>query len=372
MMFGQGIQAISEKVSAAINDAALGRCEWSDVCSALTSTFPGSYAALFNQNFVRSGISFAVADGIEDKHLNSFLTHYSNVNPWQKVLAHAPNGAILVSQRDAPANRFRDSEFYNDWMRAVGDFDASVGFRLRGGDDDEIICLPVHYSERLSEAYDATLQAVMGNVQRSLVNAVQIATYIRGSSEQVAARSALTALSNTIAFVVDNRMKLVDANQKALDAFSNGSPTTCRQGIVRFVQASTATALANCLRNCPSDFTGKRLTMVGDEQWLISVNHLPPAILNGLIRSRPQFLIQVHKLAAQSDTVDGDLLVEAYGLTPSEVQLCGQLAAGLMLADAAKLNCISYENARQKLKSIFRKTGTGSQSDLKSLLRLLR
>ncbi|KEQ04793.1 hypothetical protein GV67_21700 [Pseudorhizobium pelagicum] len=215
------------------------------------------------------------------------------------------------------------------------------------------------------------MELVMLETRRSLINSLQIASYVRDTADTGAAKSALTAVVRATAFVTDQDLRPLEANQAAVDAFRSGRPVSCRQGTVRFAQSSFTTRVLHLLRTSPADLAGKLLMRLGDEQWVVSVNQLPRTDGSGLIRGRRQFLIQIHKLAIESEDLDDGLLVSAYGLTPSEVRLCRALAAGAMLPDAAVLVQISYENARQKLKSIFRKVGVSSQADLKSLLRLI-
>lgn len=363
------IEEFSEDLSAAINDATLGRRDWSEVCAYLTTAFPGTYAAILNQNFVRPEVNFAVSSGIEESHFRSFLTHYSYVNPWRKFWEHAKSGSIIVSERDAPARNYADTAFYNEWMRAVGDFDAAIGLRLRV-DDEQIIYVPVHFSEKLADSYTSRLDAVMQSIRRSLTNSLQVASYMREPLEQAAAKSALIDRGN-IACVIDDGMLLLEANQKAVDTFSVGYPVRCRLGRVRFATPSMDASLMAAIRTRPRDLTGKFVMTTGNDQWLITINQLPRAAIVSLVKGQKQFLLQVHKLAPQKGKVDGVLLFEAYKLTPSEIQLCRALAGGLLLAEAVKLNGISYENGRQKLKSIFKKTGVSSQVELNSLLRLL-
>ncbi len=53
-----------------------------------------------------------------------------------------------------------------------------------------------------------------------------------------------------------------------------------------------------------------------------------------------------------------------YGLTPSQARLADRLATGLTLSEAAGQLGITTASARQYLKVIFQKTGTGSQAQL--------
>lgn len=363
----QTVRDISEEISSRISEASLGRGEWSAVCSGFTAAFPGSFAALLNQNFARPEVSFARVDGLDEQYLQSFISHYSYVNPWRRFWEFAPNGAICISERDDPAEKYKNGIFYNEWLRLTGDYDASIGLRLQV-EDNYIIYLPVHFPDRLSGAYEQKLEAVMVNTRRSLTNAIQIASYIRHSSDTAIAKSALVDRTNTIAFVVDGRLRLQDANQHALNSFTGDGPVQCRQGTIRFAKPEIGVRLATVLLENPHDFASKRIMPLGEERWLISVNQLPITVPPSLLRGRQQFLIQMVDLGAPNSRFDGDLLAQAYKLTSTEIRLCRALAGGLLLTDAAKCTGISYENARQKLKSIFRKTSVSNQSELKLLL----
>lgn len=370
MRIDRTVHDISEEISSRISEASLGRAEWSAVCSGFTAAFPGSFAALLNQNFARPEVSFGRVDGLDEQYLHSFISHYSYVNPWRRFWEFAPNGAICVSERDDPAEKYKDSVFYNEWLCSTGDYDASIGLRLQV-EDDYVIYLPVHFSDRLSGAYERKLEAVMVNTRRSLTNAMQIASYLRDSCDSAVTRSALVDRTNAIAFVVDNRSRLLDANQQAVNSFGHEGPVQYRQGIVRFAKPEMSIWLAKVLFETPHDFASKKIMSVEEKQWLISINQLPITTPSSLLRGRQQFLIQVIDLGAPNSGFDGDLLAQTYKLTSTEIRLCRTLAGGLLLAEAAKCTGISYENARQKLKSIFRKTGVFSQSELKLLLTLL-
>jgi len=62
------------------------------------------------------------------------------------------------------------------------------------------------------------------------------------------------------------------------------------------------------------------------------------------------------------------VLLQAFGLAPSEARLAAQIAAGRTLPELAQAEAISRETLRSRLKSIFDKTGTSRQSELVLLL----
>jgi DNA-binding CsgD family transcriptional regulator len=59
-----------------------------------------------------------------------------------------------------------------------------------------------------------------------------------------------------------------------------------------------------------------------------------------------------------------DLLQCHFSLTPAEARLALHLVAGETLRSAAVKLSITYETARSRLKSIFKKTGTCRQAEL--------
>jgi DNA-binding CsgD family transcriptional regulator len=59
-----------------------------------------------------------------------------------------------------------------------------------------------------------------------------------------------------------------------------------------------------------------------------------------------------------------ETLQRLYGLTPSQARLADRLATGLTLSEAAGQLGVTTASARQYLKMIFQKTGTGSQAQL--------
>ncbi|MNW20108.1 hypothetical protein D3C71_2203510 [compost metagenome] len=62
------------------------------------------------------------------------------------------------------------------------------------------------------------------------------------------------------------------------------------------------------------------------------------------------------------------MLRELYGLTPAETRLATRLACGEGLPEASRQMRIRHETARTQLKSIFLKTGCGSQARLTQML----
>lgn len=364
-----GIAEITVDVSEAINAAAFGHLPWQDVCSRLLDYFPGAYVALLNQNIGDGTFNFAVLEGIERRSLNSYLQYYASVNPWRRFWQGDGRGEILVTERDDPTFQYRQGEFYRDWMKPMGDYDAAVGMRLQL-DNEEVVYLPVHYPTRLSEAYDGALERVMVNLRPSLLNAYRLARLARDVGERQSILSALVGRGNRITFVMDDRLKVREANETAIDAFAKGYPVACRHGRLHLVDTKLEQRLTRWLSEAsfkPQDQCETFVLKSEKGAWTGAINQLPLVVLNGLIAPRPLYLFQLREIAAPHRP-SRSLLVAAFGLTPVEVALCCSLAEGRSVEEAALDNRISFENARQRLKSIFRKLGINRQVELANIL----
>lgn len=366
----QELGSVVSEISEEIRRASWGLSDWQDVCRSFTRLFPGSYCAMLNQNLARPDFGFQVSDGLDERHFNDFLTHYGFVNPWQNFWRNAPSGGIIVAERDEPISLYQDGEFYNDWMRRVGDYDAAVGMKV-GVYRDELIYLPIHYSTRLADPYDRELEYVMTGIRPVLFEAVRLKQQLRDIGERHNALAALVDRNDSIAFVIDETLRLREANPAAILEFKLGSTVHCINERIRFCNPSFNDRLQSaCAALFAHGQQSRRqlLLRLVDRIALISVSRLPDVIAGGLLSVRPQFLVQITDPHRTDSRPDKEVLSELYDLTPREAEFCCSLATGLTLQQACIANRISYETGRQRLKTIFEKTGRHSQAQLRLLL----
>ena len=362
---------ISEAICEAINDATFLNGDWQEVCRRFVHACPETYIAILNHNKRDDKLGYAVAAGLDTGHFSDFLDYYASINPWRHFWQNAPSGTIAVAERDDPVSQFRESEFYNDWMCKVGDFDASVGLRLEV-DIYESIVIPIHYSPRLSQDYGPLLEQVMGQVKDSLLNVSRVLRLSRQVGENCAAAAALVDQAGSVAFVLDRDLKVLNANREAEQAFAEGTLVRFRSGRAIFLNESLQKQICAKLRYSPELFENlhaRYFLNFADHRWLVTLNQLP-ASSHGLLRNKAQYLCRIEKITPLH-TPSYALLIEAFELTAKEAELCCLLCAERSLSRAASLASISYENARQRMKSIYRKTGAMSQADLMMLLRRL-
>lgn len=370
MRDSKALSEIVKTIAYEIDAAATGLSSWERVCKRFVECFPGSYASVLNQNFVSPEFSFQAVENLEANHLQSYVQHYAFINPWNSFWKTARSGSILVSQRDNPASQYHKGEFYNDWMRRTGDFESAVGLKLQV-DKAETVYLPVHYALNLAETYDKELEFVLANIRPSLQNALQLKRMLRQIGETASAQAAIVGRMARIALVVDHTMRLREANPLATSAFSKGAFISCRGNRIVFSDAKFTETVQKICRSLAQDlnYSPPKLTFeFRGNFWLTTFLRLPDVAVGGLVASRPLLLIQITDIYGPDAQPDLLPIIKAFGLTPTESALCKALSSGLALVDAASQIRISYENARQRLKSVFQKTGTSSQVELRLFL----
>lgn len=370
MTDGETLGRIAAEIAEDVRAATWGGAEWADVCRAFTRRFPGSYCAIYNQNVESDDCAFFVSDGLSQEHITSFATHYAPLNPWEEFWTKARNGTIIVSERDDPAARYRHTEFYNDWMKRTGDFDTAVGMRLYGN-QRELLYMPVHYGRGLSEAYDRAIEQVMMRLRPVFFEAIEVKKQVRAVGEQQNARTALIDRNADIAFVIDETLVLHDANARAIEAFRRGAPVRCHGHRVSLSDSAGHQQLrAACaaMLKAEAGVKSRFLIRSAGGSMVTSLARLPTVAVGGLLAALPQFVVQIADPRRPPERPDGSMLIPLFGLTPAEAMLCCLLADGLQFPEACKSAGVNYETGRARLKSIFLKTGTHSQAELRVLL----
>ena len=106
--------------------------------------------------------------------------------------------------------------------------------------------------------------------------------------------------------------------------------------------------------------------------WQVSFAPLPAMLASSVLTlffTRSMVLVLIRDLDARLRR-HGDLSAFAlqYGLTRAEIMFCERLAQGDSLAETAGVLGIKVETARDRVKSIFHKTGTHRQGQLVAML----
>ncbi|MQX09614.1 helix-turn-helix transcriptional regulator [Sinorhizobium fredii] len=366
------ISAITHSVSEKVDAAALGAIGWDDVARSLTKSFPRSVCALLNFNTAENWLNFEATDNIEPAFVKSYAEHFAPLNPWTPIWRSVPSGTVLVAEESCPTSMFTKTEFYNDWMRPQKNNEGAVGVKIDGGRD--LIHLSLHYPLAVAGTYDFATAEVLRRIRGSLLRSINVGRLLQVQTEAAVARSALVERGSCAAFVVDGDRRVRLANEHA-EKLSSGSVVKQRHGIASLSDPH----MDRCLREGVWALS-RRLPVllsrlhfcVDGQNWQVSLASLPAVVSGGstsLVLADSLVLILVKNLDARSrDAAVWSALGAKFSLTPSEIVFCQRLASGASLAEVAQALGISKETARNRVKSIFHKTGTHRQGELVAML----
>lgn len=364
--FDEGrIAAIAATAAEALELAAFGAEPWELVLKLLNAAFPNAYFALMNQDFLNDRMNQGIAWNIDPALLESYGEYYAFINPYQALWTSVKSGGILNSEAMYPVRNIRSTEFYNDWLFKAEGRTAGIGLKIDASPTDTIY-LPMHSPESHIKHYARPFTEILTRLRGPLERAIRISRALQEAGDGIAARVALAGNDREPAFVVDGSLRLLDANAAASALLQRPGFISLRGGRLVFRDKVLAERLAHLAGNMASSALSQtsRLGWDGGGKWLIALTRLPVDPVQRIIAPRAQILITLRDLAQKQAGGDLREFARLFHLTPAETRLAAALGDGMSLGDAATSLGITFETARQRLKQVFRKTGTARQSEL--------
>lgn len=359
------------RIEETIERAGLGLTRWEEVSSAVVQLFPGSFCCIISQNFAEVCVNFNANCGIEEKYISSYADYYSAINPWNDYWSRMRSGEPIIARLHAPIESFENTEFVNDWLYPQKGFDAAVGRKLVAAGGDHVF-VAQHFPKKFIDSYEPSILRAHDRIAPTLIRAVEMNRIISRQEADAVSAAALVARGAGPALVVDSRLNVIEANAAATAAFREGALLSLKRNVLKLRDEDAGRWLKAAAKALFGRFppTSTRYVVLREERaWKISLAVVPEhdPRRNLYIFPRRLLLVLVEDLFRAERRGGDDLLAEAFRLTPSEIRLCRALTEG-SLAEAADRLGITRETARDRLKSVFHKTGTHRQAELVALL----
>ncbi len=298
---------------------------------------------------------------------DSYRQHYSELNPWVQPLRAAPSGTVLISESDCPSSNFSHTEFY-DWLPR--DLRAAAALILETNREN-LAFVGVNYGIGQADTYDSPMSALLRGISSPLSRSMQAARLFGRTVDRERSAAALVSRSGDLACVVDQQLRVRDANNVAEQEFRRRKLVAMRAGGFFVTAPGINNWLADTIRLLAAGMEPQTATRIffADGSYQIGVVPLPRSKgSRSLFSGGPLFLVVVRNLTRPAGTGTMADLGAAFGLTAAEQKLCDLLLLGNSLKEAADILGIAFETVRQRLKAIFHKTGTHKQSELIALL----
>lgn len=358
------------ELSEMADQAGQGRLHWQDFTQTLVGIVPGTLGSLMHSQADASRAIVAPV-GYDPELVRSYGEHFVAVNPWNSFWAAADFGKVYTSSKTAPSRRYKNTEFYEDWLMKLDGRAEGIGIKMSAMRDD-VLSILLHLPDKALDDAEALYERVLSGVSAAVTRAISFNLMLHATAEKAAAVAALVERLPDTAVVLDASLNIIDANAAAEASFRvRGLIRNRASKLViadRRAHDWLRSSLQHLLLRQPMD-DDRIVVRAGSEVFKLSVFSVPDhrtAFGSGLFQ-RSLFLLVVRDLGRERET-DLKLLATHFRLSPAEVRMCAAFVGGLTLNEVAEQVGIARETARHRLKQIFQKTGTNRQSELIALL----
>ena len=300
----------------------------------------------------------------------AYVDHYVNLCPWRPELKQKTPGKLYSTFLDFSCDQkgYYKSEFFNDWARPQDIHHGACG-TVWFHDDLNVQLLVQRTGGQGHFCHDTmqTLNELLPHVRRAL----RIESMQWQQRYQQAARD---QQHNCSAMILVNAQGRVVYISKDAEAYLNDSGAVAvRAEQIQLRPHSAQQALLGTLQAVLGGRYGSAGNVISverpnqpDLRLLVMPVH-PDATDNPLFPSRAFAAIFIVDVESEV-RISQPLLSELLGLTNAEARTAAAVARGMSPAEMARSFNLSVHTVRSQLKSVFRKTGTSSQSQLGQLV----
>lgn len=350
-----------------IYDAALDSRRWPKFIESLSEVFHCVGGALLQRDRQSAEMGFIEFGGLDAGTRDAYQQYYCARSVWMPA-ALAGSSEFAIGHELAPdKSAFERSEFYNDWLRPQGVYDAIGGVIERSsGSLTVVTVLRAERAGLVTEAEKQVFARLMPHVRR----AIDIHRRLYGAQlQRDGALQALEALRIGVV-LVDRAGRPIFANRVAEKILSRGDGLSLVRGQLRAARPQDSRKLGALIEGATKTSrglgqeSGGILSLPSSTETEITVQVSPCPRL-GLLE--PAALIFLGT-PPRSLHLDERSVAGRYGFTRAEAKLARALADGRRLTDYADSAGITLNTAKTHLKQIFAKTGSRRQADLIRLI----
>ena len=360
-----------------IYESAVDPSGWEPFLDALASAARGTVGVITCHDRQSGEHLVSAQVGMPRESERAYQEYYGRQDEWFRGSAgvmHA--GWVGTGQMLVPDAALAKSEFYNDHLRPMDEL-----FHLCAGqisrDENVLGVLSVLRSRRagrFGKEQLRLLRALLPHAQRAMQMHRKFAA-LRQHNELL--EIALDRFATPVVFV-DAAGAVIGVNRAADELLKTRDGLLSTRAGLRATSVRESVQLENLIRAAAQTGTGNGMHPGGVMEISRQPRKSPLVVFVAPLRRQApnQFPEQAAAVVFITDpecriAPAREILFRLYGLTPAEVELAILLLRGERLKDAAEARQIRVGTARSQLKSIFRKTNAGSQSQLIRLLSLL-
>ena len=342
--------------------------DWPAVLQAAAGVVGGDGAVLHVSSRVGgAGGSFFASYGLDDSFdVNEYLTYWEAKSPLIARYRHLPEGLVDALGLYAFSPAYRNTEFYQDWVRPQGYSDMLGSHLIRSPALSAWLNIRRDRKRGVYSQYEVRTANEIG---KHIARAIRLSHRIGVYAERA---TTLKASFDAVSFgliIADNSGKIIETNGSADVILKNGVGLRSRaQHLVcddkREDDAMRKALKGQGLHPADADMTVTRGPAV--PPLFMHVVYLPAAIhpYSKHCNSR----VAVFVLDPLASPISLQAFKRAYDVSHAEARLLQYLMTSDSVSQAAQATGVSLSTAKTHLTNVFRKTGTHSQVQLIKLV----
>ena len=205
------------ELSEMADQAGQGRLHWQDFTQTLVGIVPGTLGSLMHSQADASRAIVAPV-GYDPELVRSYGEHFVAVNPWNSFWAAADFGKVYTSSKTAPSRRYKNTEFYEDWLMKLDGRAEGIGIKMSAMRDD-VLSILLHLPDKALDDAEALYERVLSGVSAAVTRAISFNLMLHATAEKAAAVAALVERLPDTAVVLDASLNIIDANAAAEASF---------------------------------------------------------------------------------------------------------------------------------------------------------
>jgi DNA-binding CsgD family transcriptional regulator/PAS domain-containing protein len=307
-----------------------------------------------------------VDDGHDPESQQQYMEYYAALDP-TRPLVHLRQGEWLWDDRVLDPRYTREREFVNDFAPRIG-MRYFMGYKLYEGEKG----IASFSIQRGSDAppFDTETHALMRELQPHFTRVFRMMIEMAPAMPALASATAAMDMLRMPVCVVDDTCKLVYANPAAEELFARGDTITVTGGQLRCPRPEADVMLLRAIRlacQSPRQASAFSPEPKGPAVTRLQVRAMPLAEQLPLACRGHGKLVLLF-LASGSAPPQVKELQQLYGLTRAEAELVRLVAQGASPEVCAVRRRVSVATVRTQLRSVYEKTGVGSQTQLLSMV----
>jgi DNA-binding CsgD family transcriptional regulator/PAS domain-containing protein len=362
---------VLSKLLGTLYDAAADPLQWPRFLCEVTRAFHGNNAALVIHDVKHLTSAASLHWGIDQSVIRRYDEYYGQRDIWrQKALSHSYPGWIATSEEVCSMAELQRSEFYNDLL-GPNDM-AHAMWSLVEQSDSRYTNFGVYRGLGKGEFKEHEVQLLRflaPHMKRAFAIHFQFADLKhRGESLQ----AALDALSAGV-ILVGHKMRIVAMNRNATKLVAESDGLLAIQEVLRADSAGETSLLERLVAEAEATSNGRGLGPAGamlvsrKSRSSLQLLVTPVRNLKFDVASNVKAIVFVND-PDQRVRPSQSALEALFGLTPAEYRVAVLLGDGHAPPVIAEILVVSRNTLKSQLSSIYRKTGTSSQSQLVRIL----